>query len=715
MRMLEYVIILFIISSCTNYPEDVVTALTLADKNEKTLKEVLDIYSKEDKRKYEAACFLTANMPYHHANIDVITPNEYSLFFKEENKEYQSWLKKIDIADRTQNKVVGYDSIRHKYAESFKSLPPPLIGKYYNDIHVISGEFLKKHIDACFKELDKNPLLRNLSFDDFKEFILPYRTANEQLTLSREQMKQLFGENFGATDIYSSIDRFKKYVEKVRWLNNHIKNNTHLGVYDLLLPKFTKDCFNITTWTCDIFRSNGIPVTLEYTPQYRDRNRKHFWCASPDSNGIAVPYTVPDNNLMEDWNTALCYAGKVYRLSFGINKKSPAYTIIDEFIPKSLSSVLIHDVTWRYHQTVTLKITSENNRPIFNRMAYLCFWKGDYLEPVAWGQVQNSVAIFEHVPINTVFIPICYNKDTPQQLNKPFVILGNKQSIDIPHPFTRKVEYKEHVVDVNSQMKKNLFYYSIEPSKSNKKINMILLRKYPEKREMQNLQNKMIGGCIVASNNIIGPFDTLYILKDKPFPYLQNLKLNNTKKYRYYKYEAPHQYRHANIAHIEFLGKFSTQHKCMYPTKLPIFPKQELNKNDGLFKIVGKVLKSWSKSENAFDGNWETYVPAAFVGMDFGQPVHISHINILPRNANNMIVIGDTYQLLFYDNGWKVFDTVIAKKNFLSFEGVPSNTLYWLRNISHGEEELPFFYDNTIGQIFIHEIEKYSEYIINNN
>lgn len=712
MRIFECVIISFIISSCTKYPEDVATALTLADKNGKTLKEVLDIYNKEDKRKYEAACFLITNMPYHNADADVIIPDEYCSFFKEENNEYQSWLKKMNIEDIPKNMIIGYDSIRNKYAESFKSLPSPSIGKYCNDIHTISGQSLKKHIDACFKEWDKNPLLRNLSFDDFKEFILPYRTANEQLTLSREQMKQLFGEKFAATNIYSSIERFKIYVEKMRWLNNHVKNNTHLGVYDLLLPKFTKDCFNITTWTCNIFRTSGIPVTLEYTPQYRDRNRKHFWCASPDSNGITVPYTVPDNNLMEDWSTALRYAGKVYRLSFGVNKKSPSYTITEEFIPKSLNSVLIHDVTWRYHQTVTLKITSENKKPILNHIAYLCFWNGDYLEPVGWGRVQNNIAIFEHVPINTVFIPIYYNNETPHLLNKPFVILGDEQSIDIPRPFTRKEKYKEYVIDSNNQWKRGLFYNSIEPDKFNKRINMILFRKYPEKREMQNLQNKMIGGCIVASNNASGPFDTLYTLKDKPFPYLQNLKLNNKKKYRYYKYESSSQYRHANIAHIEFLREFSAQHTCMHPTKLPIFPEDKSTKDDGLFKIVGKVLNSWSKPENAFDGNWDTYVPAAFVGMDFGQPVHISHINLLPRNANNMIVIGDTYQLFYYDNGWVIFDTIVAEKNFLSFENVPSNTLYWLRNISHGEEELPFFYDDNVGQIFIHEIDKYYKYII---
>ena len=73
-----------------------------------------------------------------------------------------------------------------------------------------------------------------------------------------------------------------------------------------------------------------------------------------------------------------------------------------------------------------------------------------------------------------------------------------------------------------------------------------------------------------------------------------------------------------------------------------------------------------------------------------------------------MIVVGDTYQLLYYCHGWKVHDTVVADKNFLLFENVSSNTLYWLRNLSNGEEELPFFYYKRSGQIFIHEISEHA-------
>lgn len=705
MKVLGYLLLVCIMSSCEKYSEDVTAALLLAGENKDELVEVLEYYRKEDRQKYEAACFLIANMPYHNTIVDTIPTNEHHLFFSEENQEYQDELKNISIDNIPQSKMRQYDSIRNMYAAKFVNLPAPMIGTFANDIQKLSGNFLKEHIDACFEQFRMNPLLKELSFEDFKEFILPYRTAEESLDISGRYMRRFWGGILKSDSIRTSVEQLKMYVEKMRWLNGRIKDNMHLGMYDLLMPKFKKDCFNITTWTCDILRANGVPVTLEYTPQYRDRIRRHYWCASPDSNEIVVPYTVPDNNLLEDWERVLQYAGKVFRLSFGVNKQSPSFIAAEnEYIPKVLNSVLIHDVTWRYHQTVTLKLPFDSITS--NHLAYLCFFAGDKLQPVAWGKINGNVVVFEQVPINTLFFPGYYVGQTLQPFGEPFMLVGDRQTIDIPLPFTKKEKYREAIVCPKVINVLGLSYYGI--GEWNRKETMTLFRKYPEKREMKGLRNSMQGGCIIASKSPNGPFDTLFVLKQLPYPYLQRFKLNNEKKYRYYIYESPTSYRHANIAHLEFLGEFSSSHVCASPTTLPIFSVEESNLNDEkLFKIVGKVLKFWSKPENAFDGNWETYVPASRVGMDFGHPVHISHINLLPRNANNMIVVGDTYQLLYYHHGWKVHNTIVADKNFLFFEGVPSNMLYWLRNLSNGEEELPFFYHKDWGQIFIHEVSKY--------
>ena len=82
------------------------------------------------------------------------------------------------------------------------------------------------------------------------------------------------------------------------------------------------DCHNMTTWSSDILRACGVATVYEYTPQWTDRDRKHFWCVSPDSTGIFQPYTAPDNNIREDWESDIKYAGKVYT-TFPKNKNTP--------------------------------------------------------------------------------------------------------------------------------------------------------------------------------------------------------------------------------------------------------------------------------------------------------------------------------------------------------------------------------------------------------
>lgn len=78
--------------------------------------------------------------------------------------------------------------------------------------------------------------------------------------------------------------------------------------------------------------------------------------------------------------------------------------------------------------------------------------------------------------------------------------------------------------------------------------------------------------------------------------------------------------------------------------------------------------------------------------MDYPEPTLITHVRFISRTANNMIVIDNTYKLYYYDNGWIYHSKQTPKYNFLIFDKVPSGTIYWLRNITTGNEELPFFY-----------------------
>lgn len=227
-----------------------------------------------------------------------------------------------------------------------------------------------------------------MTFEEFKESILPYRTTDEPLLYRKSELKAKFYPIISKEDmedIRIPIERYKMYILKQQRISYYTKRKENLGIYDLFLPGTMRNCHSQVTWTSNIFRACGIPVCYEFTPQWPDRENRHFWNASPNSSGIYIPYSMPANNLGEDWDNHLKLAGKVYRRTFAIHKDTPYFQrAAEEEIPEILSSPTLQDETFRYHQTVTLELPFHIQTE--NRMVYLSFITRSGLTPVAWGK-----------------------------------------------------------------------------------------------------------------------------------------------------------------------------------------------------------------------------------------------------------------------------------------------------------------------------------------
>jgi len=61
-----------------------------------------------------------------------------------------------------------------------------------------------------------------------------------------------------------------------------------------------------------------------------------------------------------------------------------------------------------------------------------------------------------------------------------------------------------------------------------------------------------------------------------------------------------------------------------------------------------------------------------------------------PSGADNEIVVGLKYRLLYWDNGWKNAGEKIADSKTLVFYPLPRNTLFWLRCLDEGAQERIF-------------------------
>lgn len=671
-KKILFLILCLLIHACKPYPKEVEKALMAAGTNKENLIGVLEHYKGKNSRKYEAACFLIANMPYHKSDVSLIISPQYDYYFR-----------KIDSIYQKDPTIIRNDSLLQTLANEFSLLPSPKEKKADEDIKILTKDFLICNIDAAFAEWQSSPFLKNMDFDEFKELILPYRTANEPLTKGKIALKQLIYDHIsvnGMTDISQSIEQYKKYVRQQKEMNKRVTTHSHIGVYDLFIPAFIMDCHNLAATTCNLFRACGMPIVYEFTSQWPDKDSKHYWCSSPDSTSIFRPYTPPYNNLGEDWELSLKYTGKVYRLTFAAQKDTPYFfKSKNEFVPEVFEAPTMIDVTSNYHDCTDIVLSAPHCND--NKLAYLSFFNTNGLNPVAWGCIdkRKRTVQYKNVPINMLFFPT-YMKNNGQlvEFNTPFIV--RRDSI------TGK--YYKDTLSCNYQIKQSLH----------------VQRKYPHKPHLVYFRNKIKGAILLASNKIQGPYDTLYTLQESPQPYWQEYIIENTRKYRFYKLQTK-DFSPINIAEYEFLVEKNNSHIQLLPTKLPIFDSLQhkypvLRKYE---KIIGEPMRSGPLRYQAFDGNLNTYIESPWFGMDFGVPVCIKGLQLYPRNARNGIEPNNIYQLLYYDNGnWIEHSTICSVYNYLDFDGVPSGTIYWIRNLSQGKEELPFFYKEG-KQVFINE------------
>lgn len=663
---------LFMFNSCCPYTDEVERALKLSGNNKEELMKVLEHYKDSDKLKFEAACFLIANMPYHKSTIQQELPVAYWDYFNA-----------IDSICHIDSNAIKNDYLKHYLGRVYDSIPPPVDIKCQPDIQLLSADYLINNIESAFYEWHHSPLLKWISFEDFKEWILPYRTVDESLIGSKQILNSIIYKRLaeeGMDDIHDPIKCYQKYVRLQKTMNAYVTSSHHVGLFDPFIPAFKMDCHNLAARTCNYFRACGIPVVYEFTPQWPDKDCKHYWCASPDSTHILQPYTPPYNNLREDWESNLKYVGKVYQRTFGVVKDAPCFLKNkEEVIPSYMDVATIKDVTERYHvcRTVTLPVSFDSQ----NNLAYLSFFHTKRtLNPVAWGKIDKKrhLVTFEQVPVNIVFFPTYMTEEGEvKSLGNPFILTYERDK--------ERIVRKEFRVEVDC------------------KIRMHLLRKYPSKKHLAECRQTLQGARLFGARNWDGPYDTLLVIKDVPGPYWQEYCFNNKCKYRYYRF-SPKDHLPMDIAEFEFLGKKDIGHSYVAPTKLPVFSRDKINTEDhGEMKVVGTPMKTGPYYSNFFDGNPETYTRWGYLGMDFKSPVCITRIRLLPRTALNMIEPGQRYQLLYFRDGeWIEHETLVPEYNYLDFDSVPAGTIYWLRNLDKGKEELPFFYENG-KQIFINQ------------
>ncbi len=658
-------LILFSVSCTNKNGSNLQNALKLAGPNKKELKKALNHYKKDpaDSLKYKAACFLIENMRWHYG--PQVKPSErfWELFVLEDS--ISALRKSNPGVEKYFEALIGYKYVAKKILINKAIEESEIDFNVQSDLQTLDANFIIENIDAAFKVKDRD-WNKNLSFAEFCEYILPYRFHDEAVYPIRKNLNALFNKLYYTDslqrDPHKTISFLNRYFWRLNWdWEDEQAELPDLGFYNIFYwnTKAVRICTKQLPALGQLIRSIGLPVSELIIPRWREQDLGHSGCVILEPDGSLTYFTA----LYQEPGTVFKphrpqLATKMYIRTYSAQSNSLYFSKAPgELIPSFFNTPCLIDVTDKFVVNRDVEIPLKKTNPGNNLCWFSVFSHGNWT-PVAGAIIdkEKNSARFENIP--TELTGIACTMDNSGRL------------VPCSRLFTVGNDGLKYIYP------------------SDEKTDLYLLRKFPVKERMLDVVHTIIGTKIQGANEPdFSDSVTLFTIKDTLQVCFQDLTFKNLNNYRYYRLYADGE--DLNIAQLEFI----TENKQLSSTDaslLPVFKESEAVQKR-YYKLLGDTI-SEEPGSFLFDGNMLTFSIQKWAGMDFGSPVKINRVRIVPRNANNGIVAGDRYQLFYWDGVWISAGIQQAKYNFLEFTGVPANTLYWLSNLDHGKEEQPFFY-----------------------
>lgn len=624
--------------------------------------------------KYNAALFLIENIQYQYSFGQITQRSITADTWKTATDSlYWSTINQSPTEYYPIEELKKINEINHKRIDTLNIENVIVSNKLFSDDEIITTEFLISHIDNAIKVWSESNLAKHLSFDEFKEYILPYRSLNGMAyNNSGDEFNSIFAKYLladTATSMEHLVNRYNRTIQGFRDLNGDLKDrelNGDLGLY----AHGYHDCVDIANYGCNILRACGIPTVVEFNIGYREFDGKHFYCSLYNTDKKWYAFN-PESSLPGSGDWILTSTLNVYRQLYGAQKHSPYFLKSrNEYVPEILDDPCIQDVTSNFLETktITLPFTKETS----NRLAYLAtFNKAEKgVLPTTWGEIDTIAKSvhFKNALPNILYLPIYYSDADYKAFAEPFYV--NNEG--------------------------NITYITQSQSTADSTVTLVLNRKFPRKKRMIEVANNLIGSQFIGANkHDFSDAKVLLEIKDAPDPNFIYYPFYNVGKYRYYRFQASDKHPHANLSMLEWITLANYGYQNTTDASRPHFMHPidtlQLDTENRYAKLMD--ARTWEEItwKSEYDGNMQTAPsPYQFIHFMLESPQIVTGVRFAPLNADNGITAGDIFELYYWDDGWKLAGQEKANYEYIEFTDVPPNKLYWLSNKTRGKEELPF-------------------------
>ena len=398
-------------------------ALNQAGSNRSELETVLSHYKSSDAnpQKLRAAEFLIENMSAHYS------------YSGDRIHEYYDYAARI-LADGSLTPEQQRDKLEAITEKNYSDLP----GNTIPDAQIIKADYLIKNIDKSFEQWTTCPWARHLTFQEYLEWMLPYKMVElQELDSWRDTLYARYGgpslEHRSHLKNDVEFNNVIHVADTVRyqtnqWIDRRVyASGTGLPLLsDHLLASMT---FGTTSdyslLAALLIRSVGAPVLLDETPVGPRYDAPTRWLVVLSEQG---------NALVSDWdfttrigdNFLLHERGpKVYRITYSINKEREEYMRKAKYkYPFELNR---QDMSSHYLLTSDLSLPIEGSarRHLKDKYVYIASAVRDESNPwqiVDFGQLKQGKANFRDMGREVLYTVMGYDGKGLVQISDPFIL-----------------------------------------------------------------------------------------------------------------------------------------------------------------------------------------------------------------------------------------------------------------------------------------------------
>ena len=453
---LLYCLITACSSAGNQYPDKVESNLQKAGTNRPELeKAIMHFKDIGDSLKLKAAYFLIGNMDIHYSEN----------YYWQDSKEKRIPFNEFDYPDFA-SAVAAMDSI--KKAEGRLTFKDTIL----QDLTTLSGQYLIDNINFAVDHW-KVSKFKDIPFNDFCEYILPYRVTTEPIQNWRQEYHKRYqwlsdsleNKPLKQVLIYTALDY-------QRWFDFNIgRENRHeplprLDAKQLLFRK-KGACEDVASLQVFTLRSQSIPVSYNMVAFWGTSYGRHFMNTVFDQKMNPIEYDATKGEITGgrlDREPA-----KVVRYTYSRQPDALAtQEEIHNIPPCFLQKPNIIDITPANWECSDLALPlfpiteTQDKQAKAIPVVYACMFSMASWQVAWWGKAHNDTVSFSNMPDGTVILPMYYQRKRLVPAGYPFANGYNKKLLLKPDTIRKRnvtIEEQDRYLKFRPGKKYRLYYW----------------------------------------------------------------------------------------------------------------------------------------------------------------------------------------------------------------------------------------------------------------